>query len=342
MSLFIVVMLLPALLLASHILATSPHDTTFYLVLDSGLQPQDLSLRDALLLTAPKIDKVDIDSNEKFQDDLSEANQGGWYYTIADMSLSPNDKPILIEDVRTKVPFEAGKTIYFEKGDWPIEKTAAAISKIFKNDKSISGVTPVEAYSEILGGSIIILKISGRSNYSQISSIYDYTYIMNDVNFFGTDFQKTFLLSNKGVTENDMTWSGSLGHSLDNLNGRVYVTCDDNPDVSVMDRKDFIKNDGGCKNGVALTDFTLSGMSSFLSFNFYDNIEVPILPTALSSIFLTMFIYFVSLIWITLPLIRKVISSVSNDGEALFMENAFKISYIFAIIIFSPLIYAFS
>jgi hypothetical protein len=81
-----------------------------------------------------------------------------------------------------------------------------------------------------------------------------------------------------------------------------------------------------CKNGLAIPENVLNGLVSLLSFKFSDEISIPILPTALSSIFLTMIIYITLLCWIFLPNLRVLFDRYVEGGKDTLEANVFKIT----------------
>ncbi|MBO9195036.1 hypothetical protein J5277_13075 [Rhizobium sp. 16-449-1b] len=338
-SLFLVIIILPVLIIGSHKISTDSRPATFKLALDNGAQSQQMSLRDALLMAAPLVKQTkeaDVDEGMK---SLRTANENGWTYSIPDMYVASADEPISLDRVASGKLASAGLTFLMEKGDLNVDDTANAIVEILRTEPSFSDVELIESYREPFGRSIYTINLKGRSTPSKLSFARDYSYLMSEVNFFNSDFSKLLSLGSKVFSENELMWIGQVNGASENMQGRIVVKCDDRKPETV-ERDAFVADAASkCTNGVAFAASSLSGIAGLLSYKFSSITQIPILPTALSSIFLTVLIYLCIILWISLPYVKMLVVQYSADGATVFEENVFTITFLSFYVVALPVVY---
>ncbi len=341
-SLIIVIVLMPIFIFITHKISTKPRETTYYLSMTSGTQRQDISIYDVIRMTAPWAFKKDQDSEQAFNEDREKYNLGDWYYTNPSISATDSTNTPDLEVAAAGLDYHLGKTLYLTKNINSSDTEANFLKKIMTTHENIERVDIVSSESDVFGNQVILFKIYGRATYSKLNLLYDYTSIMNDINYLGNDLGKFTKLSNKLYSENDLTYM-ALFNGLENRIGKtMYFACNET-NVVEGDHSFLISEDNKeCTNGVAMSKNMLEGLASISSYKFSDGAQIPILPTSLSSIFLTAFLYICSLSWIALPYIRRIIHTYAEDGEILVTRHVFTITFSTLIIITSPLIFVYN
>jgi hypothetical protein len=248
---------------------------------------------------------------------------------IPDLIVAPATPPLTEEDVMSSPKYTAGSTIYFQRGNWPEAQSAAALAKLLRQNKLVDAASVSAADVGMLGQTVYIFDVSGRSASPSLSLFENYRYFLGNVNFFGSDISKIRTFSSKSFDENSIIWYGFVDKISDLYTGDLVVACDDNPAIKIS-AEAFLR--GGmkdCKDGIATPQRALDGISALLSYKFKNILQIPILPTALSSIFLTGIIYLTLLTWTLLPTIRVLLNRYTEKGEVLLEDNVFKVTAIF-------------
>ncbi len=339
-SFFLVIFILPALIFVSHKIATRQHETTIRFALKDGLQPQTLSVRSALLMAAPRAEGDVADTDEATDGvpmKVSDLSEHGWSYSTPTIFIAPQRGEISIEKIAKGEVAQAGQSVIFEKGQYTAEETSSIIAQILSIPKGVRDVRPIESYRDSFSNSIYSFDINGFASSSNLQFSSHYRYLLRDVNFFGSDLYSLFRFNSKVYSENDIMWLGTLTKGADSATDSVIYKCDEEP-VKTAHREDFIAIASKCSKGYAMSEWGASGVASLLSYKFDHPTMVPILPTALSSIFLTFIIYIAIFMWICLPYINELLKKYTDGGAQLLVDNQFKIIYGVIVIAALPLL----
>ncbi|MGO6684205.1 hypothetical protein [Rhizobium leguminosarum] len=338
-SLFLVIIILPVLIFAAHKFAEGPRPATIRIALDDVGNPQTVSTRDILTMAAPILE----DSEDDLQDGVDTLKQvidDGWIYSAPRMYLAPATESVSLDRVANGKVRSVGGTIIFEKGRSSASQTGEALAELIRTDASIKEARLLESYRDPFGRSIYTFEISGQSSASKLSLFKDYRFLMRDVNFFGNDFNQALQLGSKVYRENEIMWLGMVGNAIDSVTGSVVYKCDNGTLKSVDRLKFLVEAADGCSNGVAMSATGVAGIAAMLSYKFEEETVIPILPTALSSIFLTVMIYFSIIVWICLPYIRVALERYAVGGATLLKDNFFTITFVVVVLLSLPLVAA--
>ncbi|QIO73927.1 hypothetical protein HA459_18665 [Rhizobium leguminosarum bv. trifolii] len=334
-SLFLVIIFLPIFIFASHRIATIPHDAAVNVVLLESAQSQQITLRDLIRMAAPRVTKPD----RSVLDEAETISTEGWIYSNPNLYLGPQDADINIGKAVEGKLASGGGTLLFTKGDMSPQETAASIASLLKSNADVKEVRVLDTSNDLFGNAGYLFQIEGKSEYSGLSFLTSYGFIMRDVNFFGDDFYDAISLGSKTYNENDITFTGLLSGVVQKANGTVAYICDGTP-VAIVDREEFLKDRAGeCKKGVAMSGWSVAGVASLLSYNLDSSVEIPVLPTALSSIFLTIAIYASIISWISLPYIRAFAEDYTEDGTKLLTDNIFTVTFCLFYVLLAPLLF---
>ncbi|MEP3517281.1 hypothetical protein [Parasphingorhabdus sp.] len=340
-SLIMVIVFMPLLIFITHKLTTSPRENIYYLSMTNGTQRQDLSIYDVIRMTAPWVTETNQESQQDSTDTMESYNSSGWYYANPSISASDSTSAPDLQTAAAGLEYNLGRTLYLTKNSHDAAEEAKTLSKILTSHKHIEGAEVVNSERDMFGNQVILFRIHGRTTYSNLRLFSDYTAIMNDINYFGNDFSKFIKFSNKLYSENELKYLALFNGLEKQFGETMYFMC--NGDKLVQDNHNFlisIKNKG-CETGVAMSKNMLEGIASIASYKFSNSVQIPILPTSLSSIFLTAFIYICSLSWITLPYIRKFINMYAQDGDAIVTRHVFTITFSILLIIASPFLFLY-
>lgn len=335
-SFFLVIFILPALIFVSHKLATRSHESAIKFAIQDGIQEQSLTIRTALLMAAPRADQVEVQGEAAAKIKVDDLGEAGWSYSVPMMFIAPAHADIAVEKVANREIATTGNTIIFEKGTFSPEETSKILAEIITSADGVNEVKPIESYRDSFSNSIYTYSISGFSEPSNLNFLEDYRYLLRDVNFFGSDLNSIFKFHSKIYSENDIMWIGSLSKGVDTASDRIIYKCDDERIKTVL-RDEFIASAGKCNRGYAMSVWGATGIASLLSYKFDHQTLVPVLPTALSSIFLTFLIYISILAWISLPYVNELIRKYTDGGADLLINNQFKIIYGLIIIVSLPI-----
>ena len=336
-SLFLVIIFLPMFLFASYSIATAPHDVNIKVALVEALQPQQFTISDIVMMAAPRI--ADAGENTIF-DEAEATAQQDWIYSNPRVFVQPGHADLSLETAaRGRLP-SAGGTLVFVKGDLSSEEVAVRLASILASNDNVDSASVLESSSDLFGNGVYSFAVQGRSEYSGFVFLTSYRSIMGDVNFFGDGFYDVFSLGSKTFDENEITYTGMLTRVVINREGgQVVYTCDDGP-VKTVDRVEFLKlPKSACSRGVAMSEWSVAGIASLLSYNLEDELNIPVLPTALSSVVLTVIIYASIMIWILLPYITAFADRYTNEGAKFVTDHVFTISFVLIMFIFAPMIY---
>ncbi|TNM66225.1 hypothetical protein [Aliirhizobium smilacinae] len=334
-SLFLVLIFLPVFLYVSHRVATVPHDAKISIVLLESVQRQQMSLSEIIMLAAPRVERPDESENELGKEALA-IGESGWIYSNPRLFVSAKASEATIERaIDGKMP-SAGGSLLFTRGDLTAAEIASSISALIEASPGITEARVNEAASDLFGNGGFSFFIEGRSQLSGWSFLTSYSSIMQDINFFGGDFAKAVSLQAKTVDENEITYTGFLSGLVREAKGEVVYVCDGRP-VKKVDRSAFLMlSDADCVKGVAMSAWSTAGISSLLSYNFENQLMIPVLPTALSSIFLTIIIYICTVVWICLPYFRSWAEAYTTSGARMLTDNIFTVSFLLLSAIASP------
>jgi len=339
-SFFIVIIILPFLIIIAHRITSSDKEANIQIALDEITQVQSMSIRDAIKAGAPQLRgaEEDFDENQKNMEDV---NTRGWYYNTPTVFVAPANEGLSPEEVVKRQLRSIGTTLFLEKGDFDPQQTANAIAKIIESNPYISSVKVNDSTRDVFGRSIYILSVSGKSGSRSSNILDDYMSLMYDINFFGYDMPKVFSLGSKKYSENDIVWLELINGLKFSENNKVVYICDDGG-VTTTSKADFLSEKANeCQNGVAMVPWGIQGIASVLSYNLKNETVIPILPTAVSSIFLTITIYFCIIAWLLLPYIRNLVEKFADNGSSLFINNQFKITFVVIFLIVYPFIFIF-
>lgn len=339
-SLFLVIVFLPVFIYASHRIAASPHDAYIRLVLVESIQSQKLGLRELILMPAPRVTAPDsFNSEMKKEDDL--LADAGWIYSSPRLYVGAKDENVTIARAINGEISEAGDSLIFVKGDIKTEEVARMIAIVLKTSKGVNEVKAVDTSSDLFGNAAYAFEVSGTSRSMPLTFLSSYSFIMGDINFFGAGIYEALSLGSKTFEENGITYNSFLSNVVDGMDGKIVYKCDDQV-AKEIDREDFIKSTSECWEGVAISSSAISGMLSLLSYNLENNLDIPVLPTALSSVFLTILVYASILIWILLPYIRTLAERFTEKGAIALTNNIFTVSFCLAAIVIVPIVVIFT
>ncbi|MGO7185943.1 hypothetical protein ACCT14_32020 [Rhizobium brockwellii] len=338
-SLFLVIIILPVLVFAAHKAAETPHFTTLKIALDDSGNQITITTRDLITMAAPIVEESD-ENSQGLTDVLKDVNDNGWIYSSPKMYLAPAVDDVSLQRVAAGKIRSAGGTIVFEKGQTDAAYTGAALAEIMASNPSVKASKLLESYRDPFGRSIYIFEISGESSPSRLSLFKDYRFLMRDINFFGDDFNQAIQFGSKVYRENEIMWIGAIGDAIDTVTGAVVYKCDGGAAKSI-DRLKFLSEVAkGCTNGVAISATGVAGIASLLSYKFEGETVIPILPTALSSIFLTLVIYLAIIVWICLPYVRIGLERYAVGGATLLSDNFFTVTFVLIALISVPVVAA--
>lgn len=339
-SLFLVIVFLPVFIFWSYALANSPHDVSVKVVILETLQSQELTIADVISLVAPRISEP----TEEVKSEAEEAKTlsgAGWTYTNPRVFVGAADSEVSIQTaVDGSVP-SAGRTLLFTKGEFSPAESASFISDILQATPGISKVRVVESEGDMFGNAAYNLTVEGVSQYSGLSFLGSYSSIMGGVNFFGGDLYEAVSFGSKTYDENAIILTGLLANVFDKADGKIVLKCENKPVVTI-DRSDFLRiPEHECKKAFATSGWGASGIASLLSYNLKNNLSVPVLPTAISSIFLTILIYVSIIAWLLIPYIRKFVEEYTTDGAKLLTDNIFTVSFSLIALVSAPFLFYF-
>ncbi|MCJ8149102.1 hypothetical protein [Shinella sedimenti] len=337
-SFFLVIFILPALIFVSHKLAARSHEATIRVALQDSLQEQSLSIRTALLMAAPRAGESDFEraSDESVEVKVGDLAERGWSYGTPLMFIAPAHADVSVEKVAAKELTSVGNTVIFEKGVYSPEETSKIISEIIRSADGVVEVKPIDSYRDAFSNAIYTFDVVGTAGASNLKFWNDYKYLLRDVNFFGDDLDSIFQFGSKIYSENEIMWIGNLGKGVETINDRMIYKCDDAP-LQTVSREEFVVEAGRCEKGYAMSAWGAAGIASMLSYKFGNQTILPILPTALSSIFLTFIIYISIIAWVTLPYINDILRRYTDSGADLLVNNQFKIIYALFVMIALPI-----
>lgn len=324
LSLFIVIAVLPVLIFVVHKTTTFPQERTVHLAISGGLQRQDLSIYEVLRMAVPTIRPSSPEEESAFKGDLANFNASGWYYNMPNLSATDKGAPELDQAV-AGLEFRYGQSLYFTKGDMTIEEEGLMLAEALTMHSNIVKAVFKDGYSDTFGNYVVILEIVGTGDYSRLSLLANYPSLMSDVNFFGQDFGKVFNFAEKGYTENQLAWESIFNTFVKDMGETIVLKCENEKPVDLA-RKSFANEGRECSRGVAITKLNVEAISALTSYKMSNPGSIPVLPTSLSSIFLTAVIYIMTLGWIILPHVRRMIAKYTEDGDRIFTENVFMIS----------------
>lgn len=336
-SLFLVLIFLPAFLYFSHRIATVPHPTSVTVALLESIQSQQLTIREIIRMAAPRISEPD----ELSRDVNAEAKAvggNGWIYSNPRVFVGSRPEAVTIDAAQKGGLPTSGGTLLFSKGDMSLDEMASSVADLLKTNRDITKVRVLETSSDLFGNAAFSLTIEGQSSYSALSFMNAYSSIMRDVNFFGESFYDAISLGSKTFDENEITYNGYLTALVERAKGQVVVKCDTKT-ARIVDREEFLKlTDSDCSKGVAMSGWSVTGIATLLSYNLDNRLNIPVLPTALSSIFLTVLIYIAIISWILLPYLRSFAERYTDDGAKIIVDNVFTVSFCLLSVLVSPFI----
>lgn len=325
LSLFIVIAVLPVLIFVIHKTTTFPQQRTIYLALSGGVQRQDLSIYQVLRMAVPTIRQSTPKEEWELKEDLAQFNASGWYYNMPDVYATDRKQPD-VDEAADGLEFSAGQSLYLTKGDMSIEQEGSMLAEIISTHPNITSARYKDGLSDTFGNYIMIFEVVGTGDYSRLNLFSNYSSLMSDVNFFGQDFGKVFSLSEKGYSENELAWKSIFNNFVSGMDDTLVLKCANEKPIE-LSKSDFSKRSDKCPNAVGATKLNIEGIGALSSYKFSNVGVIPILPTSLSSIFLTFTIYVMTLAWIILPYARRFVAQFSEDGDKLFTQNVFFITF---------------
>jgi hypothetical protein len=336
LSFLLVIILLPFLIIASHIFTTSQKENSVNVGLSAEITRQNIYISDIIRMSSLK-PMSPSEEEVGYREDLRKLEGSGWSYTSTIINATSENNKFSLSELADGITASAGATIFFFKGILTAEEKSKLISKILIRSKTVDSVEVIDSYENMFGQYYLILKITGKSPGSGLSFLKDYKYVLGDVNFFDSYIVDIFEFGQKVYLEDDLTWLGNFSSAKDSNLDTVFFVCDDMK-VDNLPRKEFLERDwANCEEAVAMSAASLFGLVSILSYKFEDQIVIPILPTAISSIYLTFVIYLSLIVWIFIPSLMKFADKYLESGSNLVVDNIFKITYAFVLIVFLPI-----
>lgn len=261
-----------------------------------------------------------------------------WFPTTSNISLGEYEGvDYSIYNKKNNLDISISDVIYIEKGDIGIDEKANKISIILKEGNKSASFNKLEAESSIFGGEAILYKVAVNSHIPFTALMRKYLENISSVNFYGRDAAKTFNFSSKSMTLNDVVYNTYDPIESYNKLEIAHIICDDWTDVKILsfggeDFYDVIEN---CNKGIIISEAILNNSNFSFNYKIKNNSVVPILPTALSSIFLTVFIYILTMVWFVLPKISYIANKYASDGHKLIENNIFALLSIITMVLFA-------
>ena len=293
LSLSLVSFLIPFVVIAVFYFTFDKEEQRLILVFDNRDNQQVIHLRDVVRMTLPRIPHDDsADAIPSVQDNnrLADAmDENGWIYAVTSVGILPYKDGFQLSQDAIKDLYYNSIFVYFQSPSLPIEKIADSLAAVFEKEDGVIHARVLAAEASMFGREIIALDVKFDVKrppmWWYIRSFwqnFDETYLLKN------SVQEAISLNSRFVYYNKFIWSVMYQRNVLELFNNFSTYCQ-GKFKRVPNNNDAI--DLKECNGLIVPQPSLSGKLLWPQFRYDEDIRLPIMPFALSSVFFTIVIY---------------------------------------------------
>ena len=331
LSLSLVMFLLPLLMSATYYLTSPIQENDFYVVIDNKNRPETFTLRQFIDSVAPRvIENSPSNTEERDLDELYKAAfSENWVHSHYLVSVEQYTAGKTISDAADGLKYTAGSNSILYTYNTSLENLGRYIEKIISSAPGINSVEMLDfAETQFSGRSVLLFRVKGqnKANFSDVFSSYFYN--LGGFNFFNEELKKIKSISNMGIKENSIL-TNALYQNLSPYAFRDFsLICgaEEKPKKLKLNSEVIDNEISNCVHDGALVSSAFITKFSLLSaFDYKSNFQIPILPTALSSLLLTALIYTFALIWLLSPFLAIGLEHIIRGGAETIEKHIFTV-----------------